>query len=108
MSNTVYLVERESTIGTKAIEDGIVDLFNARNEKHGLSLVYGQTYGDMRQLLKDNEPTKGAGYPMFKDGVQYWILPFIEHPLMGEFDDVLVLTKQELKDFGWDVEEEEI
>jgi len=92
-------------MGTKQIEDGIVDLFNERNEKHGISLVYGQTYGDMRQLLEDNKPTKGAGYFMFRDGVMYWVLPFVEHPLMGEFDDVLVLTKQELEDFGWDIEE---
>ena len=107
MSNTVYLVELESTIGTKAIEHGIVDLFNSRNAKHGISLVYDQTYGDMRQLLKDNKPTKGDGYFIFKDGVKYWILPFVEHPLMGEFDDVLVLSKEEFKSYGWELPNDE-
>ena len=108
MSKTVYLIELESTMKTKQIEDGIVDLFNARNKVHGLSLVYGQTYEDMRQLLKDNEPTKGSGYPIFKDGVQYWVLPFIEHPLMGGFDDVLVLDKDGFKSYGWDLPNDEI
>jgi hypothetical protein len=33
------------------------------------------------------------------------VLPFRSHPLMGTFEDVTVLSKEELKSFGWDVEE---
>jgi len=108
MSKTVYLVELESTMKTKQIEDGIVDLFNARNAHRGITLQYKQTYGDMRQLLKDNEPTKGAGDVRFKNGIEYWYLPFVEHPLMGDFNDVVVLTKAEFKSYGWDVPNDEI
>jgi hypothetical protein len=106
MSNTVYLIVLESTMATKVIENGIVDLFNARNAKHGLSLGYGQTYGGMRTLLENNKPIKGAGYIRLKDGTKYWVLPFVEHELMGDFNDVVVLTKAELRDYGWDVPEE--
>tara|TARA_R110002020_G_scaffold189352_2_gene388311 strand:- start:2139 stop:2426 length:288 start_codon:yes stop_codon:yes gene_type:complete len=93
---------------TKQIEDGIVDLFNSRNSQRGITLKYNQTYGDMRQLLKDNIPTKGAGGVRFKNSIKYWYLPFVEHPLMGEFDDVLVLSKEEFNSYGWDVPNDEI
>ncbi len=100
---TVYLIEQNLS---KVIEDGIVDLFNSRNsEKHGISLAYGQTYGDMKELLEANEPVKGSGYTRTKEGIGYWVLPFRSHPLMGTFGGVTVLSKEELEVFGWDVEE---
>jgi len=108
MSKTVYLVELESTMKTKQIEDGIIDLFNERNSRHGITLSYGASYNDLRQILKDNITIKGAGGVRFKNGIKYWFLPFVEHPLMGQFDDVLVLTKDEFKSYGWDVPNDEI
>jgi len=104
MSNTVYLIELESSMGTKQIKDGIVDLFNARNAKYGISLDHGSVYNDMYELLKDNEPIKGKGYFRTKDGIRYWVLPFESHPLMGQFNDVVVLTSDEFKSYEWDVE----
>ncbi|MCP4501288.1 MAG: hypothetical protein GY822_15115, partial [Deltaproteobacteria bacterium] len=40
--------------------------------------------------------------------VEYWVLPFESHPQMTppqNPDEAFVLSSDELKNFGWDIEE---
>ena len=106
MSKTVYLVVQElSTV----VDGAIIELFNSRHVGLG-SLSEGATYGDMKTLKESLIPIKGAGSIKLKDGAEYWVLPFYEAggdvTLLEE--GVFILSAAELKDFGWDIVEEEI
>ena len=106
MSKTVYLVVKElSTV----VDGAIIELFNSRHIGLG-SLSEGATYADMKTLKESLVPIKGAGEIKVKDGDDYWVLPFYEAGgdvnLLEE--GIFILSAAKLKDFGWDVIEEEI
>lgn len=106
MSKTVYLVVQElSTV----VDGAIIELFNSRHVGLG-SLSEGATYADMKALKESLVPIKGAGGIKVKDGDEYWVLPFYE--ASGDVslleEGVSILSATELKDFGWDIVEEEV
>lgn len=106
MNKTVYLVVKE--LSTE-VDGAIIELFNSRHIGLG-SLSEGATYEDMKTLKESLVPIKGAGGIKVKDGDEYWVLPFYDAggdvTLLEE--GVFILSAAELKDFGWDVIEEEI
>ena len=99
---TVYLLESDMS---KSVDNGIIDLFNARHIGLG-QLEHGSTYQDMYDLKVSLSPKKGCGYFRKKDGADIWVLPFTEHEAMGNFTGVTVLTADELRSYDFDVEEE--
>jgi hypothetical protein len=106
MSKTVYLVVEDlSTV----VDGAIIELFNSRHVGLG-SLSEGATYADMKALKESLVPIKGAGSIKLKDGAEYWVLPF--YNAGGDVtlleDGVFILSATGLKDFGWDVIEEDI
>lgn len=106
MSKTVYLVVED--LSTE-VDVAIIELFNSRHVGLG-SLSEGDTYGDMKTLKESLIPIKGAGSIKFKDGAEYWVLPFYNSG--GDVtileNGIFILSATGLKDFGWDVIEEDI
>ena len=106
MSKTVYLVVED--LSTE-VDGAIIELFNSRHVGLG-SLSEEATYRDMKTLKKSLVPIKGDGGIKFKDGAEYWVLPFYDaggYVTLLE-DGIFILSSTELKDFGWDVIEEEV
>ena len=91
------------------IDESIIPLINARGN-------CGKVIesGDKWQTLKDGfamrvgEPGRGELIIKHKDDVEHWVLPFESHPQMTppqNPNEAFVLSSEELKNFGWDVEE---
>lgn len=111
MSNTVYLAVKNL--------EGVIDplavlLINERNK--GVSsfnpIVVSDTWGKLKTSFINSAKEKGRGSEIikFKDGLEYWVLPFRNHEQMTQPNpaDAVVMTSQELKDFGWDIEDVEL
>jgi hypothetical protein len=111
MSTTVYLAVKN--LGG-VIEHPVILLINERNKSVSsfTPMLEGSTWGDLKQSFINSASEKGRGSEIikFKDGLEHWILPFRDHPLMSQPNpaDACVMTSQELKDFEWDIIEEAI
>ena len=109
---TVYLISKNLD---GVMDEFIIPLVNERNGylKTFTPVESGGTWGDLKQSFEDSAAEKGRGSEIvkFKDGVEYWVLPFTPHPLMEQPanpSDAFVLDKATYVAFGWDAEEEEI
>lgn len=111
MSNiTVYLVVHDMSGG---MSDLILQMINYRNSRTKGLIDYvlfesGTTYQELRDRYETYKPIKGAGSSRFKDGVEYWVLPFWTSEGMPDPNPLyaVTLSKDELINFGWDIEEE--
>lgn len=110
MTNTVYLIVKNLD---GVVDDFIVPLANERNARISsfTQLEVGDTWGRLKQSFEESAAEKGRGGEIIriKDGVEYWVLPFMTHPNMSqpvEPNDAFVLDLATYKAFGWDVEEE--
>jgi len=52
------------------------------------------------------EPIKGKGYFKNKNSMPYWVLPFEYSDSMIQQPGVEVLTREQIINYGWDVEDE--
>lgn len=102
----VYLTLKETDIKTP-IPSELIPLINARNEKNGFQFVEGDTWEDLRTKYT-NSPTNGGGVYKKKNGEDYWYLPFEDHEAIESFPELEVLSRDEVINYGWDVEDIEI
>jgi len=66
---------------------------------------------ERRFQMRVGEPGRGELIIKHKDSIQYWILPFENSPHMTQPqhpDEAFVLSSDELKNYGWDIEVEPI
>jgi len=98
---SIFLVVEDLT---GQIDDAIVHLINSRHTSEW-ALNLGATWQDLK-TMKESNPIKGAGYPMFKGGVEFWVLPFRSHENMYKPDNAEVLTREQKHNYGWDIIEE--
>jgi len=103
MKTTVYLVIQDTSI---IIDSAIIPLVNERNKEANTPLVDGDTYEDLRLMKKSLEPIKGSGYFKNKNSIPYWILPFEYSESMIQQDGIEVLTREQITNYGWDIEDE--
>ncbi len=91
------------------IDETIIPLINARGNC-GKVIESGDKWQDLKDgfAMRVGEIGRGELIIKKKDGIEYWVLPFEEHPEMTQpqnSDDAFVLVSEELKNFGWDIEE---
>ena len=106
--NIVYLVSKNLE---GVIDESIIPLINARGNC-GRVIESGDTWGDLKEGFAERVGEAGRGELIIKekDGEEYWVLPFEHHPDMTQptiVEDAFVLSSQELKNYGWDVVENE-
>ena len=101
----VYLIMKKSEMSEK-IPSGLLPLINARNLKNGFQFVEGEKWNDLYSKYKDSL-NNGHGVERTKEGVEYWYLPFQPHEAMINFDELTVLSREEIVNFGFDVEDVE-
>jgi len=110
------------------IDDAIIPLINARGNcgkviesgdkwqdlKDGFAMRVGELgRGELIIKHKDSVESwkRGELITKHKDSIEYWILPFENSPHMTQPqnpDEAFVLSSDELKNFGWDIEVEPI
>ena len=107
--STVYLIVKNE-VGV--MDDFIIPLINERNRhlETFTPVQIGDTWGRLKQSFEESANEKGRGSEIikYKDGVEYWVLPFTPHPLMEQPSnpsDAFVSDRQGYTEFGWDVEE---
>jgi hypothetical protein len=106
---TVYLIVNNLN---GVIDSNIIPLINARNANLSTftPIEEGNTWGRLKQSFEESAQEKGRGSEIirYKNTVEYWVLPFENHPLMEQPNpnDAQVLTKEGYINFGWDIIEE--
>ena len=91
------------------IDESIIPLVNARGNC-GKVIEIGDKWQDLKDgfAMRVGELGRGELIIKHKTGVQHWVLPFESHPQMTppqNPNQAFVLSSEELKNFGWDVEE---
>ena len=101
----VYLIMKESeTVGV--IPTDLIPLINERNKKNGFKFENGATWAELRNKYEES-PKNGAGVKRTKDGAEYWYLPFEPSAVVAGVSGLTVLSREEILNFGFDVEQEE-
>lgn len=108
MDKTVFLVVKNMD---GKIDPFIIPLINERN-KHIASfpqMVVGDKWGKLRDAFTSSHADKGRAFGgetvRFKRGVEHWVLPFRDHPLMQQparKSDAWVMTEVQYKNAKWD------
>ena len=94
------------------IDDAIIPLINARGNC-GVIIQSGDKWQTLKEgfQMRVGEPGRGELIIKHKDSIQYWILPFENSPHMTQPqhpNEAFVLSSDELKNYGWDIEVEPI
>ncbi len=108
---TVYLIVKNLE---GLIDESIIPLVNERNGHLSTfpEIESGDSWGDLKNAFISSAAEKGRGGEIvkFKDGVEYWVLPFTTHPDMSQPEspeDAFVLDKESYISYEWDVEEQD-